>query len=254
MFQKRRRALSCTIILWVITQQFFAAGTQQKIVTINNIAAEQQYDTIKSKPHTKYRNIIFDVGNVLLKSNPKKVISDVYAQRDGATIDINNILQFMSSDDWKKCDMGNITRKDLKAVFPAQLDREAFGVFLDLLPHSLTPLEEGIALLKTMKERGYHVYILSNMSKEGLEVIKQKYDFFKLCDGEIFSCNVHTVKPDTVMYLFLLKEYNLDPAECLFIDDVQENIDAAKAVGIDGIVCSSHAFVRDELKRLHVLN
>jgi putative hydrolase of the HAD superfamily len=83
----------------------------------------------------------------------------------------------------------------------------------------MIPLDEGINILKTVKARGYRVYILSNMSQAAVAIIKQRYDFFKLCDGEVWSCTAHAAKPDVAIYQILLKQYNLDPAECLFIDD-----------------------------------
>jgi putative hydrolase of the HAD superfamily len=194
-----------------------------------------------------YKNIIFDVGNVLLKWNPARIATHV-------GIDTASILQFVSSDHWKQWDMDTINRQELLMTLPASLDGGLFLSFLDLMPGAYSPLAEGIDILKAVHARGYHVYVLSNMPRESLDFIIHQFDFFTLFDGGIFSCQVHVAKPDVTIYQLLLQKYNLDPAESLFIDDSPQNIFVAKTIGIQGIVCAHHATVKNELVRLHILD
>ena len=55
-------------------------------------------------------------------------------------------------------------------------------------------------------------------------------------NGEVVSCEEHTVKPEPRIYEILLERYGLTPSETLFIDDREMNIEAAAALGIHGFV------------------
>ena len=86
-------------------------------------------------------------------------------------------------------------------------------------------------LIRELKERGYRLIVLSNMSPEYIEFLRKKpvYQYF---DEEIISCEVKLVKPEREIYELLLSRYGLNPAETIFIDDRKENVDAAAELGI----------------------
>jgi FMN phosphatase YigB (HAD superfamily) len=99
------------------------------------------------------------------------------------------------------------------------------------------PLDDGLALLKMVKDHGYKVFALSNLTHGAYQkIVAYKNDFFELFDGAIFSYKVQAVKPEPMIYQIILQEYNLNPDQCFFIDDVDMNVTAAKALGIDGMV------------------
>jgi putative hydrolase of the HAD superfamily len=62
-----------------------------------------------------------------------------------------------------------------------------------------------------------------------------------------WSCELRMAKPDAAIYLHTLDKLGVAPQESLFIDDIQRNIDAARALGIDGILFQHVAQLRDEL-------
>jgi len=81
---------------------------------------------------------------------------------------------------------------------------------------------------------GVPMYILSNMALESWCWIKANVACFGLCKGIVVSGEVQLIKPDPEIYHYLCKQYALQPEECVFIDDMQENIDAAIACGWQG--------------------
>ena len=88
-----------------------------------------------------------------------------------------------------------------------------------------------IELIEELKERGYKLYVLSNMSKEYIAYLR-KLSVFDLFDGQIVSCEVGCGKPHREIYDCLLTQYELNPAETIFIDDRIDNVEAAANMGI----------------------
>ena len=95
--------------------------------------------------------------------------------------------------------------------------------------------EYTIEIAKKLKEKGYHIYVLSNMAAFTYEYF-QEIDFFKLCDGIIISAYEHLVKPDEKIFKTLLDKYHLKAEECLFIDDddTGKSFETANRLGILG--------------------
>ena len=81
-------------------------------------------------------------------------------------------------------------------------------------------------LVGDLKAAGYRLYVLSNMSREFIDFLR-RFPVYGLFDGEVVSCEEHTVKPEPRIYEILLERYGLTPSETLFIDDREMNIEAA---------------------------
>ncbi len=93
--------------------------------------------------------------------------------------------------------------------------------------------------MKTLKEKGYRMYILSNYSESLFRRHTDGLPFRDLVDGGVVSYEVKMIKPEAGIYESLLTKYGLDPAECLFFDDIPANIEGANKAGIDGFVITS---------------
>lgn len=89
-------------------------------------------------------------------------------------------------------------------------------------------------LILVLKERGFHVYGLSNWSSKLLEV-KAKFSIFGLITDELVSKDVHLLKPDPAIYQAFLGKFHLKADTCLFLDDKAENIKGCQSVGMQGI-------------------
>lgn len=94
----------------------------------------------------------------------------------------------------------------------------------------------GIAFIKKCKNEGHRIYGLSNWDAESFIVLKkQNPELFNLFDGVVISADAKANKPHATIYQTLLNRYQLQPENCWFIDDQQDNIDAAKKLGINAI-------------------
>lgn len=204
----------------------------------------------KDKPHSKYRNIIFDLGGVLIDWQPKRIIDKVFKHFKTKPYHIAQVIETKA---WQQYDRGIFTREDVAQNLSKSFDKNHIINFISNIIHHLPPHKEGLNILKLIKKRSYKTYVLSNFPQIEFEYIEQKYDFFKKFDGKIVSYHVNAIKPESEIYHALLNTYLLDPKECLFIDDRKENLEAGKALEIDGILCKDHTHALKTLKQLKVI-
>lgn len=120
-----------------------------------------------------------------------------------------------------------------------------------LLPEYLTasrkPIEQTVALLKSLKKQGYPLYILSNWDKESFETMRTKCpEIFALFDGYIISGIVHLAKPDPRIYKELERQF--PHAEYVFIDDQKDNIATARACGWNALKVKYGALNKKKMK------
>ena len=144
----------------------------------------------------------------------------------------------MRGEEWKLLDAGLLSRyeanqrmlthaKEHDCVFEVQ------GVLDDWM-HILRPRRKMQELVQKLKAHGYCVYYLSNIPEDVLALLMER-DFQGLFDGGVASCEVHINKPDPRIYQALLDKYGLKASESVFIDDRQDNVQAAFELGFVGI-------------------
>ena len=114
------------------------------------------------------------------------------------------------------------------------------------------PIEKTVEILSELKDKSVPVYALSNWSAETYPTAVGLYPFLKWFDGEVISGQVKMIKPDAEIYLHLLNSFNLQAEETVFIDDRQDNIEAAEKLGIKGIRFTSPGQLREELRNLEI--
>lgn len=181
------------------------------------------------------KNVIFDLGNVLLKFDP---IGYLRTKID----DENRVQQIYHeiflSEEWLMLDRGIITQEEaVERIIKRSADN---GQFIQLAMNrwydSLIPIEETVDILKRVKAKGYQTYILSNFHLLAYENAITKYDFFQYFDEGIISYNVNLLKPEREIYNSLITRCGIEPGESIFIDDTKVNIEGAEKVGFKTIL------------------
>lgn len=112
--------------------------------------------------------------------------------------------------------------------------------------------EEMYGLVNQLKEKQIPVALLSNID-ERLAAFIRKFGWYKPFDPCLLSCEIGVEKPDVKAYKILLEKLSLPPADIVFIDDLPDNVAAAKKTGIDAIVFKSTEQVRKELTKRGLL-
>lgn len=182
-----------------------------------------------------YKNIIFDLGGVMVDFDPKTYLVDRFCN---AEVEEQVSQLTFESEEWKLLDAGLITRSEanLRMLSRAKEYGRAFEVqgVLDDWMHILRPRRRMQELVRKLKSRGYCVYYLSNIPEDVLDFLTER-DLKGLFDGGVASYEVHINKPDPRIYKALLAKYQLKAGESVFIDDRLENVQAAFRLGFAGI-------------------
>lgn len=195
------------------------------------------------------RNVIFDIGNVLADFCWEAHIEGCgfhgeTARRLGRAM--------MQSSVWPEVDRGVWTNEELLTGFIAndpELAEEIRVVFADL--STLVRERSGSSVwIRSLRQEGYGVYYLSNFSERVKEEAADQLSFLKEMDGGIMSWTVQMIKPDPAIYRALLEKYGLKEEESVFLDDSEENVKAAEALGIQGILVKNQEQAKAELDEL----
>ncbi|MFR2534211.1 MAG: HAD-IA family hydrolase [Clostridia bacterium] len=182
------------------------------------------------------KNIVFDVGNVLVDFKPKEYIAKFSFSKE-VQEQLYEIV--FKSPEWLECDRG------IYSTIAEYRD-----ILIQQNPNLKEPLEQvlhtdwvkmhiekqdTIAWLKEMKNRGYHIYLFSNCAQETFEYMKT-LSFYPYIEGGAYSFEKHWCKPEEELYQYLFKKYLIKPEESIFLDDNVDNIKQAKICKMHGIV------------------
>ncbi|AKA72423.1 HAD family hydrolase [Clostridium scatologenes] len=198
-----------------------------------------------------YKNIIFDLGNVLLNFKPKEYLKAKITEINKVSEIYKEIFQ---SEQWEMLDRGTITEEEAiniiikKSIKNKELIKIAFENWYELL----TPIEDSIKVLRELKSEGYKIYFLSNFHLLAFEYVTNKYDFFKLFDGGIVSYKEKLLKPEEKIYKRIIDEYNIEPKKSIFIDDVESNVEYARKLNFGAILFKNPKDLREKLKSYNV--
>ena len=203
------------------------------------------------------KNIIFDIGNVILQFDIKEVISNFTKKESEKQFIINNIINSPEWLQYSLIDTGFISREQAIEIVEDRtnhINDELIEKFWYRYNDYSFINDNVIDIIKELKEKDYKIYLLSNINSHTYNHIKDN-KLFNLVDGYVFSYIEHQVKPYVGIYNTLLERYKLIPQECLFIDDNIKNIKTANELGIQGkkVIPDNFESVVQTLKEYNVL-
>ena len=194
-------------------------------------------------------NCVFDMGGVLMDWDPVKISHALCPDHNDAALLAHAVFD---SREWGWVDAGAIAPETVawtaKLKLPERL-HELADVFALRWFEAFDPLPETGELVRELKERGYGVYLLSNAGPT-FEDYRARIPAIECFDGVLVSCYEHVVKPDAAIYELFCERYGVSPESCLFIDDMERNVEGARRVGMrgyrfDGDVAALRAFILD---------
>ena len=181
------------------------------------------------------RNIIFDLGNVIINYNQEQIINNFTKKEEEIKYIYDEIFH---APEWELMDLGNITNDQAIEVINKRNEFK-YQKLTDNFLHEWYKKQEInrdiVEIAKKLKKNGYKLFVLSNMANLTYEYFKND-EFFSLCTGIIISAHEHLIKPDEKVFRLLLDKYKLNAEECLFIDDdpSEQNYKTANKIGIQG--------------------
>jgi len=197
------------------------------------------------------KNIVFDIGNVLTFYTWQKHIDsfdfseEVKSRVADATV---------KSEEWNEYDRGVLSDEEVLNLLVKNdpgVEKEIREMLADM-SGLVEKADYAIPWIRELKEKGYRVFFLSNFSYKALVDCSNALDFVPYTDGGVFSCEEKLIKPQPEIYRRLLEKYGLLAGECVFLDDLEVNVEAARAEGFCGIRFTTKDAAVAELEKLGI--
>ena len=194
------------------------------------------------------KNIVFDIGGVLADFRIKEFLME--KGLDEPTI--RRVLKAsVMNPYWGRFERGEVTEEETLRGFAAadpEIEAEIRLAYTDLTG-MLIMRDYAIPLVQRLKEAGYGVYYLSNYSRKAYDECAESLAFMPYMDGGIVSFKVGLTKPDPQMFRCFLERFELRAEDCVFVDDTEENVAAARELGFKGIVFQTYDALLAELRK-----
>ncbi|MCR5782467.1 MAG: HAD-IA family hydrolase [Clostridia bacterium] len=183
------------------------------------------------------KNIVFDMGGVLLDYNPAAAL-----KRHGASEEDIALIkrEFYDKGCIRATDAGLRTHKQVITEAAPRLNDRCVRLLNDLYvaqdygTNEMPEFPVMSDLILRLKAKGCGVYLLSNAGFDFYEYSKHK-QVLSLIPDKLISANYHIIKPDPAIYRKFFELFSVRPEECVFIDDMQINVDGSRACGMDAV-------------------
>ena len=202
---------------------------------------------------TKIKNIVFDIGNVILHFDLDEVLPHFASNEEEKDFLLKEVIHSPEWLSYALIDTGFLSREHAISIVEDRTNHKNDSLIEKFWYHynEYSFIDDKVlCLILTLKKKGYSIYLLSNINEY---TFKSIYDskLFDIVDGYVLSYLEHQVKPYKSIYLTLLDRFKLKPDECLFIDDNKKNVETAKDLGMIGEVVTpdSYSSVYDVLEK-----
>ena len=188
------------------------------------------------------KNIVFDLGNVLVKFDSNELIYSFFNERQ------EEVKSFYFDSLWNEYDQGLYSVEEMIEKGVKQFPELELNI-KELMYHwteFVIPLKDNVAYIKELKTLGYNVYILSNIPEDDTKYLRS-CGVFDNIDGGVFLMNIRKLNRSRNIS-YIIKKYDLKASECLFLDDRKENVVAASNLGFETIEVKDSSKVIDLIK------
>ena len=182
------------------------------------------------------KNIIFDIGSVILNFDYKKIINEFTEDIEEQKFIMDYIVNSPEWMGYGLIDTGFVTREEVIKLIQDRTNHEKDSLienFWNTYINYAFIDENVVRLIEELKDKEYKIYLLSNINDYTVDKIKGS-KLFDIVDGYILSYVEHQIKPYKAIYKTLLDRYGLKADECAFLDDNENNIKTANELGILG--------------------
>ena len=193
------------------------------------------------------RNVVFDVGGVLLQWDPPAIIAKFAPDPAQQALIRREIFEHP---EWHEFDRGTIDVNRAATQFGARagLTPDQMRALLQTANESLHPIAGSVQLVEDLVAAGVHLYVLSNMPVSTYEYLTRKHAFFGHFRELVISGAILMIKPEPAIYKHLVEKTGIVPAESVFLDDLLKNVIAARECGLHAIQFKGPDAARAELR------
>jgi HAD superfamily hydrolase (TIGR01509 family) len=189
--------------------------------------------------------ILFDLGNVLVNVDSQRPV--LRLKQRFPSISEQRIWNFFDHSDL--CHQFQTGKVSSHVFYEGFRDAVCEDFSYDYFKHTwqdmFSPIRPMIDLLPDLRAR-YRLVLLSNTDELHAEYIGRQYGFYHYFHHLIFSYEVACLKPGQEIFRIALEKSQSNPQQCVFIDDLEKNVQAAVSMGMRGILFKGYErFVQD---------
>jgi len=179
---------------------------------------------------------VFDFAGVLFHWQPLELLQRVLPQHATDHLSAQSLAQDIFQGyggDWAEFDRGTMEVPELVQRIAARtgLQPAAVQAVVDAVPGELQPIPETVALLQRLHAEGRRLHFLSNMPHPYADHLEREHAFIRRFESGVFSARVGQIKPEPEIYRIAAQRFQAKPAQLLFLDDVLDNVLAARQAG-----------------------
>lgn len=183
-------------------------------------------------------NVIFDVGNVLVRWAPREImkislaVHDIDETQAGLWAD-----RFFGHELWRKLNLGLITQSEAEGHYARELglSEASVATIFENAKRTQTAIPGAHELVHRLHQADAPLFALTDNVREIVEHLRGRYDFWRCFRGVVVSAEVGMMKPDPAIFRYALDNHGLRAAHTIFIDDMPANVAVARDVGIKAI-------------------
>ena len=196
------------------------------------------------------KNVVFDVGNVLVPWDPAGIERKAFGE--GRVEAEGFVPPLRGNPTWLAVNRGELSLEEAKAVYVAEqgFTPQEIDALWEALYAAFPLITETRAMMDELKAAGYRLFAITDNVHEIVAQLKRDYDFFDMFEVAAVSAELGFLKPDPRIYRWLLETGGIEAGESVFLDDVQRNVDGAKAVGMEACLFTTAAKARENLRAL----
>ena len=205
----------------------------------------------KEKDTGAIRNIVFDMGNVLLDFGWQEMIDSFGFPEEKK----QKIIQAtVKNQVWNERDRGLLTEEEYVEQMTESAPEYAEDIreVMRRSPECTHLFDYAVSWVRYLHDKGYHLYVLSNYCEYMFQDNVKQMPYLSYMDGAVISYQEHMIKPEPEIYRLLLDRYHLDPRATVYLDDLERNCEAARQQGIHAICFRDLKQAVSELEKLGV--
>ena len=189
--------------------------------------------------------VAFDVGGVLIHWDPRLLYRKLLPTEEA----VEHFLATVCPSEWnERLDAGLPLAEGIAERIERFPQHEPLiRAYAERFGEMMLPMQRSIALLHELAERRVPLFALSNWAAETFERTHTLFPFLSAFDGLVISGQIGLAKPDPRIFRHLLDRHGLSAGETLFVDDRASNVEAARALGIEGLLFEGPTSLRAAL-------
>jgi putative hydrolase of the HAD superfamily len=183
----------------------------------------------------RVKNVIFDLGGVVLDWNPDAILENYF---EDPAVRVAMRAAVFDHPDWQRMDRGDFGEAEMVARLQQRTARQPAELagLLTAVRDSLQPKPDTLALIRRLARRPVPLYCLSNMPASTFAHLRGRYQFWTVFRGIVISGEIKMMKPEREIFEHLLQRYGLAARDTIFIDDLRPNVEAARALGMQAVL------------------